>query len=82
MLEKIKEFWSNHKTSVIITLVAILIIALSVTIASYTYQGPSKEQGASSVVFYGLLTSWSNWFSPILKTLIGIACLKYIILDW
>jgi len=31
---------------------------------------------------YEQLTMWSIWFTPILKTLVGIACLKYIILDW
>ena len=29
---------------------------------------------------YETLTNWGNWFEPILKALIGIACIKYIII--
>ena len=28
------------------------------------------------------LINWTSWFEPILKTLIGIACIKYILFDW
>lgn len=28
------------------------------------------------------LTSQDAWISPILKVLVGFACIKYIIIDW
>ena len=31
---------------------------------------------------YETIVKWAAWFNPILKPLVGIACLKYIILDW
>lgn len=35
-----------------------------------------------AVKMYETLIEWTRWFDPILRTLIGVACLKYIILDW
>ena len=33
-------------------------------------------------MIYETLVTWGDWFTPILKTLAGIALLKYIILHW
>ena len=76
--EKIKEFWDDYKAIIITALVVIIFISFFI-VAVVTHE--SKEgEGFDSV--YNTLVSWGEWFGPILKSLAGIALIKYILLDW
>ena len=89
MMEKLKDMWWNHKKVVIImsTVIILSIIIISVTLSGsgnvdYGEEKNDKKQPEHTKGIYATLVLWTLWFDPILKTLIGIACLKYILFHW
>lgn len=77
-MEKLKEFWSHHKLPIIVVSVVMIFSVIFTIVLVATYEGGDSTSGD----FYQDLISASNWFSPIIDVLIGIACIKYILFDW